>query len=543
MKIGVAYYPEHHHPDMWPIHFELMREAGIERVRIGEFAWSVIEPHEGQYCWDWLDRSIDLAGRYGIQVVLCTPTATPPIWLVERYPDVLPVNKFGQRLNFGKRQHRCYNSPSYNEYSALIVEQLGKRYGSHPNVVAWQLDNEFGGEQKECFCDHCAKAFKERLELKYHTIDELNQRWGNTFWSQNYERFDQIPIPLKIDGELYLKYNPSLELEFARFSSQSIVKYSRMQADILRKYIGETPITTNTDSFFYGDNVNLVDLFSELDVGGIDIYSEDLNEISFYSDFMASLKDGHFWMMEYAVTSTNLYNEMNLLQNHGCEWLYFFKFNPFPAGQEQGENGLLTFTGQPTPTYENIKGWNDHKADLQKCSVQEKKESDIGIYYNFDSSWVHSISSWGDSIVDRQIYPKYVKDVVYRSLHEAKLPVGFIFSPEEIQGLKLLILPMQVIYDPKLEMALIDFVKQGGKLIVTEDLFRKNQDNVYLTHVPKIFPILFDHQQNDFIKPIQGQDEFVIKSNLTGEGCVWMVRQEASLEDWKDLIEKIQREE
>jgi len=542
MEIGVAYYPERQNPDMWPKHFELMRNAGIKRIRIGEFAWAVMEPDEGQFCWDWLDEVIDLAGQYDIGVVLCTPTATPPIWLVEKYPDVLPVNKYGQRLVFGKRQHRCYNSPSYNKYSAIIVEALGKRYGSHPNVVAWQLDNELGGELKQCFCENCAKTFRQELELKYKTIDELNKRWGTTFWSQNYQRFDQIPVPLAIDPELLMRHHPSLELEFARFSSQSIVRFCRMQAKILRKYTN-APITTNTDTFLFGDNVNLVELFRDLDIGGIDVYSQDLNEISFYSDFMASLKDGRFWMMEYGVNSPNLYNEMKLLQNHGCEWLYFFTFNPFPAGQEQGEgkmvNGILTLTGQTTPTYHTIRQWTCDNVTQEEEGIQNKKDCDIGVYYHFDSSWVYFIASWAKEIVEKQIYPRYLKDTVYRSLYEEKLPMRFVFSPEEIKGLKLLILPMQIIYDPQLEEALISFVQQGGKLIVTEDLFRKNQDNVYLTYVPKIFSVLFDHRENDFIRPARNKGDFVIKSNPVNEGYVWMVRQDGTLEDWRSLTRSI----
>ena len=539
MKLGIAYYPEHHKSEEWSVDLEKIQKGGLKRIRIGEFAWSRLEPEKGKYEWKWLDDSIELAAKYSIEVVLCTPTACPPIWLVEEYPEVLPVNESGIRMTFGKRQHRCYNSPIYQEYSAKIVEALGKRYGSHPNVVAWQLDNEFGGERKRCYCDCCRRGFQKYLADKYSTIDELNKRWGNHFWSQDYQTWEQIPSPFKYDGELSLKHHPSLELEFSRFSSQSIVKYSRMQVSILKKYVKDSPITTNTDTFYYGDNVNLLELFRDLDIGGIDVYSENMYEIGFYADMMRSLKStDRFWMMEYSAESKNLGKEMELLKSHGCEWMLFFKLNPFPWGQEQGTRGLLTLTGEPRPNYFVIKKWAEKEKENAN-SVGIKQKPKVGLFYHFDSSWAYSITSWQPSIVERSIYPVYLIHTVYRSLFEENLSLQFVFTEDGIQGLETLILPWQILYDEDLEKALIHFVRGGRKLIVTSDLFQKNADNVYLTRVPKIYKLLFDWQENNFIYPANEPRSIVIRTKKTGPGQAWMIRRDTTLDEWKKFLKEV----
>jgi len=310
-----------------------------------------------------------------------------------------------------------------------------------------------------------------------------------------------------------------------------------MQASILKKYVKDTPITTNTDSFYYGDNVNLFELFRDLDMGSIDIYSESMYEIGFYADMMRSLKStGRFWMMEYSTESKNLGKEMELLKSHGCEWMLFFKLNPFPWGQEQGTKGLLTLTGEPRPNYFIIKKWAE-KENANSPGIKQKPK--IGLFYHFDSSWAYSITSWQPSIIERAIYPIYLIHTVYRSLFEENFSLQFVFTEDEIQELETLILPWQIIYDEDLEEALIHFVRGGGKLIVTSDLFQKNADNVYLTRVPKIYKLLFDWQENNFIYPASEPRSVVIRTKKTGSGQAWMIRRDTTLDGWKKFLKEV----
>lgn len=533
MRLGTSYYPEIFPRDQWERDYLKMAQAGIRTIRIAVLDWSRIQPEEGLFNWEWLDACIDLAEKHGINVIMGTPTTAPPIWLVEKYPEVLPVNEKGERMVFGKRQHRCYNSRMYWEYTKRLVEEMGKKYGDHPNVMAWQVDNEFGGERQRCYCENCEKAFQEYLAGKYDDIHALNERWGNAFWAEDYQNFKQIRVPLEINGQLWLKHNPGLELEFWRFSSQAIVEYSNFQVKLLRNYTDKL-IMTNTDPFFYGDTVNIYDLFKEMDRVGIDVYSDQLYEIGFYSDVARSLKNnGTFWMSEFAVTSPNMYNELTQLQEMGCEFVGFFPMNPFPYGQEQSTLALLTLTGEATPNYELAKKWyQDHGGNPQR----DERVYKTGIYYSFESSWTFSIASW-KAHEQRFIYPIYVLHAIYKSLFEHQGNARILFNPADIQDLELLIVPKHILYDEALENALFRFVEAGGKLVVTDDTFKKNKDNAYLTVIPALYKKLMGWDGKSFIELNQISSDFVILENKVQKGMVWTVRSDGGPEQWKTFFD------
>ena len=536
MKLGVAYYPEYNIKEDWKVHLEKIRDAGIKRIRMGEFAWALMQPTKDTFDWGWLDESVEMAEQYGLEIILGTPTACSPIWLVEEFPEVLPVNKEGRRSGFGARQHRCYNSPKYLEYSKLIVEKLGERYGKHPNVAAWQIDNELGGEQKRCYCDNCRKEFQNFLKEKYNTIEELNERWRTQFWSQRYQNWTQIPVPMRFASDMEMKHHPSLELEFSRFSSKAIVEFSNMQEEILRKYTDKT-ITTNTDTFRYGDNVNIYELFKKLDIGSMDIYSNDLHEIAFYSDITRSVKKDTFWMMEYGTGSPNLYEEMKLIEKAGCEWFLPFTFIPFAAGQEQGINGLLTITGEARPNYNVIKGWAEEQA-IKPSDNKKFIQPSVGLYYDFDSSWAYWQEGWTTNIEEKLVYPRYMVHTVYRSLFEENIPVQFAFTAENLNDFKTLIVPWQIICQEELEKALIAYVGNGGKLIVTSDVFRKNIDNVYFKQLPEFYPTVLNWNKNHFISE-EASEGSIIHTNIFGKGKVWVVKKHCTIDEWKQILKII----
>jgi len=537
MNIGVSYYPEYNNKQDWKTHFQKISDAGIKRVRMAEFSWSLIQPHEDVFNWQWLDESISLAQQFNIEIVLGTPTSCPPIWLVEKYPEVLPVNKEGRRTSFGARQHRCYNSPAYIYYSSKLVDKMAERYGKHPNIGAWQIDNELGGEQKYCYCQNCKKAFQKYLKNKYDSIENLNERWMNHFWSQDYSKWDQIPVPVKFASDLDMKHHPSLQLEFMRFSSNSIVNFCNMQYSIIKRHTNKC-VTTNTDSFLFGDNVNLHDLFKTLDIGAIDIYSDDPCEISFYCDITRSLKGNNFWMMEFGTGSPNLVKHMDLCKNSGCEWFLLFTFLPFPAGQEQGFKGLLTITGSEEPNYHNVKKWIEENSMPSASSL----DANIGIVYDFDSSWQYNISSWGSNIIDKQVYPKYMMQTVYKSFFEEGLtPLQFIYDSENIDigKFKVIVAPMHAIYDKNKEDAMIRFVKNGGILVATSDLFIKNADNVFFTSIPNIYKEILNLKSNDFPQDATTEDYIIASSRVDSGGEMWIIKEYANINHWKLICNRI----
>ncbi|KQX52400.1 beta-galactosidase [Paenibacillus sp. Root444D2] len=263
MWFGVDYYPEHWPGDRWPLDAKMMREAGMNTVRLAEFAWALMEPEDGFYDFTWLDRAIEVLTKEGIQIILGTPTAAAPKWLMDKYPDMYPVDVYGLTKGFGTRRHYCPNNKIYRQYSVLIARRMAEHYKDHAHVVAWQIDNEFGGA---CYCKSCLQAFRVWLAHKYGTIDKLNTEWGTVFWSHTYRHWDEIILPTYSSSDGFSQnagarqllstpynHNPGLLLDYQRFFSDATVAYQRLQIEEIRACT-DLPITHN-----------LMGHFSELD--------------------------------------------------------------------------------------------------------------------------------------------------------------------------------------------------------------------------------------------------------------------------------------
>ena len=240
--VGVCYYPEHWPKTIWRDDLMRMKAAGISTVRVAEFAWAIFEPQEGEFSFEFFSF-LDLCKEIGLSVIFGTPTAAPPAWLTEKYPEALNALKDGTLLRHGARRQYNYNSRVYWSLSARIVEQLAQHYGQHPAIIGWQLDNEFNCETDEFYSDADHQAFRMFVKEKYGTLDALNEAWGTVFWSETYTDWSQVycPRPVLNDGS-----NPHLLLDYSRFISESCIRFAGMQADIIRRYKKpEDFITTN----------------------------------------------------------------------------------------------------------------------------------------------------------------------------------------------------------------------------------------------------------------------------------------------------------
>ena len=227
---------------MWPDDASRMAALGLTYVRIGEFAWSRIEPDPGRYEWQWLDRVVETLAKAGLKIIMGTPTATPPKWLIDTHPDILACDDHGNPRTFGSRRHYSFSSKTYLRESARIVEAMASRYGAHPSVVMWQTDNEYGcHDTVESNDPDAVAAFRDWLEHRYETIDALNYAWGCVFWSQEYRRFDEIDPPLATVTEP----NPSHVLDWRRFSSDQVAVFNKMQVEIIRAHAAGKDITHN----------------------------------------------------------------------------------------------------------------------------------------------------------------------------------------------------------------------------------------------------------------------------------------------------------
>lgn len=241
MIFGVDYYPEQWDESEWKEQARLMREGGFNTVRMGEFAWKLFENNENEFDFSFLDRAIDILADEGIKVILGTPTAAPPKWFVDKYDGVMR-DKYGRKRNWGSRRECCSNHPDYIERSKIIVSKMAEHFSNNKNIIAWQIDNEFGCHNStRCYCEHCRKAFAKWLKNKYKTIENLNRAWGTVFWSLSFDSFDDIILPEynSCEGDYgnTWSHNPSLDLEYRRFASDSWVKYQKMQIDIIKNIL------------------------------------------------------------------------------------------------------------------------------------------------------------------------------------------------------------------------------------------------------------------------------------------------------------------
>ncbi len=410
MIFGVDYYPEHWDKSEWENQARLMREGGFNTVRIGEFAWALIEKREGEFDFTLFDEAIEVLKKEEIKVILGTPTAAPPKWLSDKY-DILQRDKYGREKGWGSRRESCANNPYYIEKSKIIVEKMAEHYADNPDVIAWQIDNEFGCHgSTRCYCEHCRKSFSEWLKVRYGSIDELNDKWGNVFWSLNYSSFDDVILPAynSCEGTFgnTMSHNPALDLEFRRFSSDSWVRYQKMQADILRKYTS-VPVTHNLMGHF--SDISAYDLAADLDFVSWDNYPDnqwgtsEYEYVSMAHENMRGAKDKNFVVMEEqagpagwdVLGSTPRPGQLRLWTYqaiaHGCEGVVYFRFRTALFGMEQYWYGVLDHDGVPRRRFYEIQRTGRELQRLEQYIVNAKNDYDSLIVKSYDNVWGHEI--------------------------------------------------------------------------------------------------------------------------------------------------------
>jgi beta-galactosidase len=480
LHLGAAYYPEHWPEERWPEDIRLMKEAALTVVRMAEFAWSTMEPSAGKFNFAWLERAIEKLATAGIVSVLGTPTAAPPAWLVEKHPDLLAVDENGRRVQFGNRCHYCVISPEFHDAILRIVQAMGKYFGSNPNVIGWQIDNEYN---RVCYCDRCRRLFQQFLADKYGSLDVLNQRWTTAYWSQTYSAWEQIPLPIG-------PHNPALMLEFKHFITESYRKFQRLQLDILRPHLKPGVWTTHNLMNWY-DGYDHYIMTEDLDLASWDWYvatgHHDYLSSGAVHDMTRGFKRRNFWLIETQPGNVNWASLNNTLNKgearamawhavaHGADAVCYWQWRSPLGGQEQYHGTLVDQSGQPRLFYEEAQQLGREFSALSDLLAGSEVKARVAMLNCYDSRW--SIQ-WQRHHGDFDYVAHF--NNYYRPLAARNLNVDVISADEPLDGYKLVIAPSLLILKEKSVTQLKEFVRRGGYLVLTLRTGMKDEFNALL---------------------------------------------------------------
>lgn len=510
-NFGVCYYPEHWDEERIETDISLMKDIGISYVRLAEFSWHKMEPIEGQYDFKWLNDVVDKFADAGISCIIGTPTAAPPAWLMNKHPEIFPVNDMGVRVTFNGRHHDCQSNKTYREYVKKIVTEMAKEFGHNENVAGWQIDNEFGnGHGDLCYCDSCRQAFIEWLEEKYKTVDNLNKAWGCAFWSQEYNDFSEVFLP----AHTAAGKNPSTELDFKRFCSDLIVDFSKAQIDIIRQYSENQFITHNCMGF--ADKVNYYDLAADLDFVCHDQYPggfylqmphEDNAFLAQTLELMRSFKNKNFWIMEQQAGPTG-WNIMGRTPApgqlslwtaqaiaHGADKITYFRWRTATFGTEQYWHGILPHSGKPGRRYDEIKYTINRYDELLDEIKDLESDAKVAIVYSYDNYHALNIQPHNPDLSYVGVLADY-----YRALYDLKIEADMVSEMADFSKYKLVIAPLQYILKPEVKEHFDEYVKNGGHMCFTYRSGVKDENNICVSdcELPGLLSEMTGIEINDY---------------------------------------------
>jgi len=467
-ELGVCYYPEHWPEELWSSDAQSMYANGIRWVRIAEFAWSRIEPKDNEFQWEWLDKIIEILGKAGLKIVMCTPTATPPKWLVKKIPDMVAIDHNGRPRKFGSRRHYSFSHQGYQKESQRITQAVAKRYGQNQYIQAWQTDNEFGcHETTLSWCDSSLQEFRKWLQNQYLTIDKLNDQWGNVFWSMEYQSFDDIELPHLTVTEA----NPAHHFDFQKFSSDQVRQFNKQQVTIINQLSPERPVSHNYMGHFV--EFDHREVSKDLDIAAWDSYPlgflqnmqtiaredkkllKDCYRIgdpdfqSYHHDLYRGM--GRLWVMEQQPGPVNWakYNPIPLpgavrmwtweAFAHDAEVVSYFRWRQAPYAQEQMHAGLMHRDNTPAiGSKEALKV----SEELNKIQLPPTLQSEIALVHDYEACWMTEI----DGQTQDFHYTRLMLDF-YKAVRKNGGSLDILGKNDDFTGYKLVIIPSFVHLD------------------------------------------------------------------------------------------------
>lgn len=493
LMLGSAWYPEQWPESQWDTDLAHMRKAGLNMVRIGEFAWSSLEPAEGKYDLDWMERAVAAAARHGMVTIIGTPTDTPPAWMTTKYPEILRVGEDGRQLQHGSRRHFSIASSKYRELCRNIVGQLARRFGRNPHVVAWQIGNEY---TEDSYDPESYARFHGWLEKKYGTLDALNRHWMTAYWSQTYTQWSQVPMTTA-------RANPGLLLEHKRFITDTWRDFQKNQTDVLRRHVEPRQlITTNLGGLGWANRFNRQEIAADLDLISWDEYLGsgwfdnsrngtghlDPLRSGATHDLVRGWKQKNFWVLEMPPGFVDWGSVSNSLDRgetramvwhsvgHGADGVAFWQWRSALNGQEQYHGSLVGPDGEPVPVYAEVAQTGADFARAGPVLAGTQPVSEVALIHDYDSRWAIDFNRFSLRYDQMQVLIDY-----YRALREPTQAVDIVTPAMDLARYKLVVAPSLNVVSPELARRLADYVKQGGHLVLGPRSGMKNGFNALNT--------------------------------------------------------------
>jgi beta-galactosidase len=478
-RIPHLIYGGDYNPDQWPEEIwledaRLMRAAGVNLVSLGIFSWTKLEPRPDEYDFAWLDRLMDLLHEHAVSVNLATPTASPPAWLIHSYPEILPVSADGTILWHGSRRHYCPHSSAYHQHVTRLVTKLAERYANHPALAMWHVDNEYASGITECFCDNSASAFREWLNKRYNSLDKLNDAWGTAFWSQHYNKWEEIHPPRRAPASV----NPSHQLDWARFNSDSWVVCFDKQKDILKKFAPNIPVTTNFMGFHRA--LDYWNLASHEDVVSNDNYPDTFDpnwfvQAAMICDLMRSLGNRRPWiLMEQSPTHVN-WRQRNATKRpgvmrlgsyqavaRGADGIMFFQWRASKAGSEKHHSGMVPHVGTDSRVWREIKALGNELPKLDSI-LSSHVTANVAILLDWESWWALELD--GKPSNDLRLMPQIRS--YYAPLFDRNITADFAHPESDLSRYKLVIAPNLYLVHEGSAQKINQYVEDGGNLVMS----------------------------------------------------------------------------
>jgi beta-galactosidase len=457
MYYGVQYYPEHWRRERWPIDAEMMQRAGVNVVRMGEFAWSALEPREGALNFDWMDEAVALLSERGIKTIMCTPSRTPPPWVFKRYPGVLNVDAEGRVSPYGLRYTIGLAHSEFVELSQRIDRAVVQHYAGNDAIAGWQIDNEIGA-RNDCYCGRCQALFHDYLRDKYDAIDNLHEAWGHHFWSFSFSDFDEVPVPAYAS-------NPQLALEYRRFLSSLNVEFARWRSELIHALDPGKWVTTNFQSFG-ANHTDYAQLGKVIDLNGLNHYPSRSPELILdisrgsrgtmlpVEQFtrLEPVDSGPGWMRLWAYRAIA----------HGACGVNFFRWRCCRWGQEQHRDGLLPHAGQANRRYHELAQMGAELAQVSELLDGTQPDSRVAILLSYETRWAIAAG-----LRDRNwdVVPDAVR--IHNALLQANVPVDAVDPREDLSSYRIVFAPRLFCVDETVADHLRSFVEDGGLLCLT----------------------------------------------------------------------------